>query len=105
MLAETDTPSGGASWLDKAFDAASEAVKRYPGNAGLRVELARIAEGQGRTQTAIEHYSKAVDIEDSYRDQFRTIYPEREDVVSRLGEDKYLFAKDRLKSLRQHESP
>jgi len=112
MLAETDTPSDGGSpqgahgaWIDKAFDAASEAVKRYPGNAGLRVELARIAEEQGKTQTAIEHYTKAVDIEDSYRDQFRTMYPEREEVVSRLGEDKYLFAKDRLKSLRQQECP
>lgn len=105
MLAETDTPGDGASWLDKAFDAASQAVKRYPGCARLRVELARIAEEQGKMQIAIEQYSKAVDIEDSYRDQFRTIYPQRQDVVSRLGEDKYLFAKDRLKSLRQQESP
>lgn len=105
LLAETETPSEGASWLDKAFDAAFQAVERYPGCARLRVELARIAEEQGKRETAIEQYEMAVDIEDSYRSQFRSIYPEREDVVSRLGEDKYLFAKDRLKSLSQEESP
>jgi len=105
LLVESDTPSEGASWLDKAFDSAFQAVERYPGCARLRVELARIAEEQGKREIAIEQYEMAVDIEDSYRSQFRTIYPEREDVVSRLGENKYLFAKDRLESLREEESP
>jgi len=112
LLAETDTPSEGASpqgaheaWLDKAFDAAFQAIEYYPGCARLRVELARIAEEQGKREIAIEQYEMAVDIEDSFRSQFRTIYPDREDVVSRLGENKYLFAKDRLKSLREEESP
>jgi len=100
MLSETDLPSEGASWLQKAFDSAWGAVERYPGCARLRVKLARIAEQQGEIEIAIEQYEKAVEIEDSYRMQFRTIYPERVDVVSRVGEDKYHFAKDRLEALR-----
>lgn len=100
MLSESDLPSEGATWLQKAFESASGAVERYPGCERLRVQLARIAEQQGKIEIAIEQYEKAVEIEDSYRMQFRTIYPERTDVVSRLGQDKYLFAKDRLKALR-----
>ena len=67
---------------------------------GGLVNLARIAEQQGNTEIAIENYEKAVEIEDAYQEQFRMIYPDREDVVSRVGEDKYFFAKDRLKALR-----
>ena len=105
LLAETAPPKDTTPWLDKAFDAASQAIHRYPGRARLRVELARIAEQQGKTKIAIEQYKKAIDIEDSYHRQFRTMYPERKEVVSRIDEDKYLFAKDRLKSLTEQESP
>lgn len=100
MLSESDLPSEGKSWVEKALESASNAVQRYPGCARLRVALAKIAEQRGKIKLAIEHYEKTVKIEDAYRMQFRMIYPEREDVVSRLGEDKYFFAKDRLKALR-----
>ena len=71
----------------------------------MRVGLARVAEQLGKSEIAIEQYKEAVDIEDSYRRQFRTIYPDREDVVSRLGEDEYLSAKNRLKFLGEEKSP
>ena len=105
LLAETAPPLGKAPWLSKAFDTASQAIERYPGCARLRVKLAKIAELLDKVEIAVEQYQKAVDIEDSYRTQFQTIYPEREDIVSRLGEDKYLFAKDRLKSLSKQNPP
>jgi len=91
--------------LEKAFDAAREAVERYPGCGRLRVELGKTAEMLQRTQIAVEQYKKAVEIEDSYRRQFRIIYPEREEIVSRIGEENYLFTKDRLKALTREESP
>ncbi|MHC4741332.1 MAG: O-antigen ligase family protein [Planctomycetota bacterium] len=100
MLSESDLPSKGESWLKKALESASAAVERYPGCARLRVALARIAEQEGNIELAIEQYEKTIEIEDAYQRQFRMIYPEREDVVSRVGEDKYFFAKDRLKALR-----
>jgi hypothetical protein len=33
------------------------------------------------------------------------MYPERKDVVSRLGEEQYNLAKDKLKSLSQQKPP
>jgi hypothetical protein len=47
----------------------------------------------------IEQYRKAIEIEDEYRDQFRQMYPEREDVVSRLDKNRYLYAKERVEEL------
>ena len=105
LLAETAPKQDSAAWLNKAFGAASQAVERYPGCARLRVEMARIAEQLGKTDVAVEQYKKAVDVEDSYCRQFKAIYPEREDVVSRLGDDKYLFAKERLKALCEEKTP
>ena len=105
LLAETAPKQESAAWLNKAFGAASQAVERYPGCARLRVEMARIAEQLGKTDVAVEQYKKAVDVEDSYCRQFKAIYPEREDVVSRLGDDKYLFAKERLKALCEEKTP
>jgi len=105
LLAETASPQDPTGWADKAFESASQAVRRYAGCARLRVKLARIAEQLGKTEVAIEEYQTAIGIEDSYRRQFEAIYPEMEDTVSRLGEDKYYFAKERLKSLLEQESP
>ncbi|GAF78225.1 unnamed protein product, partial [marine sediment metagenome] len=99
LLAETSTPQEKIDWLNKALDTASQAVERYPGCGRLHFKLARIAEQADKTDVAIEHYNKAIEIEDAYRDQFRQIYPERKEVVSRLGEEKYNLAKDKLKAL------
>jgi len=106
LLAEVSTQQEKIDWLKKAFDNASFTVEyRYPGCARLRIELAKIAERLGRNDTATSQYEKAIDIENKYRDQFREMYPEREKIVSRLGEEKYQFAKQRLKFLTGQSTP
>ena len=98
-LAEISTGTERTDWLSKAFDTALLAVERYPGCGRLHFKLARIAEQSDKTDVAIEHYSKAIEIEDAYRSQFRRIYPEREEVVSRLGKEKYRDAMQRIELL------
>jgi O-antigen ligase len=105
LLAETSPPQDSTTWAQKGYDTALQAVELYPGCARLRVETARIAEQLGKTDVAIEQYKKAIDIEDSYARQFKAIYPQRQEAVSRLGNDKYLYAKERLKALCEQESP
>ena len=73
------------------------AENRYPGCARIRIELAKIAERLAKPDIACKQYEKAIEIEDSYRAQFRLMYPDIKDIVSRVGEDKYQFAKQRLK--------
>ena len=105
LLAETSPPQDSTTWVQKAYGTALQAVELYPGCARLRVETARIAEQLGKTDVAIEQYKKAIDIEDSYARQFKAIYPQKQEAVSRLGNDKYLYAKERLKALCEQESP
>jgi len=82
----------------KAYDWGIEAAKRYPGIGRLQFNLAEIAESMGKTSLAVEHYKEAVFIEEKYRDQFRQMYPDRK-MVSRLGEEKYIRAKQKTDSL------
>lgn len=98
LLAETSMGQAKTDWLTKAFDSAQEAINRYPGGGRLYFKRAKIAEQLGKTSLAIEHYQKAVEIEDKYRLQFQIMYPAWS-VVSRLGEEKYQFAKQRIKLL------
>ncbi len=105
LLAEISTQQEKIDWLNEAFEIASLAVEHYPGCARLRVELAKVAERLGKTGIAASQYEQAIDIEDSYRDQFRQMYPEREKIVSRVGEEKYQFAKQRLKFLTGQSTP
>ncbi|HUV66050.1 MAG TPA: tetratricopeptide repeat protein, partial [Sedimentisphaerales bacterium] len=88
-----------AGWLNKAFDAAWRAIERYPGCERLHFKLGQIAEQLGQNDTALEHYRKAIEIEEQYRAQFRLMYPERQEIVSRMGEDVYQFAVERVKEL------
>jgi len=104
LLAETSTQQGKTDWLHKAFDSASRSVQLYPGSARLRVTLAEIAEKLGQTDVAVEQYEKAVDIEDSFRVQFRLMYPGWE-MFSRLGEEKYKDTKQRIKTLCEQPTP
>jgi len=85
-------------WFQEDFESMSEAVKRFPGCGRLRFELAKIAEQLDRKKIAVYHYKKAVEIEDSYRIQFRQMYGSRK-LFSRLGEGKYQFAKKRVVEL------
>lgn len=98
-LADLAKESQKAQWLNKAFEAASDAVERYPGSERLHFKLARTAEQLGKTDVAIDHYRKAIEIEEQYRAQFRLMYPERQEVVSRMGEQTYQFALERVKKL------
>ncbi|KPK39718.1 MAG: hypothetical protein AMJ65_11200 [Phycisphaerae bacterium SG8_4] len=105
LLAETSRPPEKDDWLAKALDTASEAVERYPGCGRLHFKLARIAEQAGKTDAALKHYSKAIEIEEAYRDQFRRMYPERDKVVSRIGEEEYRQAVQRMAALGEQPSP
>jgi len=106
LLADISKQQEKTDWLNKAFDNTLFTVENlYPGCARLRIELAKISELSGKTDIAISQYEKAIEIEDEYRSQFREMYPEREEIVSRLGDKKYHFAKQRLIHLRGHSSP
>jgi hypothetical protein len=98
QLADISKKQEKINWLNKAFEKADYSVKfLYPGCARLRIEMAKIAEQLGKIDIAVKEYKKAIEIEDSYRLQFQEMYPEREEVVSRIDEDQYMFAKQRLK--------
>ena len=81
-----------------AYGNALNAAQLYPGSAKLRIEWATLAEKSGKTSVAIEQYKEAIEIEDAYRKQFKKMYPDR-NIFSRLGEEKYQFAQDRIKQL------
>jgi len=104
LLAETSTQKEKANWFEKAYNSAEEAVERYPGSARLRIELAKIAEQLGKTSFAIDQYNEAINIEDKYRCQFQEMYPGQE-IFSRLGEEKYKNAKQRIKHLSEQPTP
>ena len=97
LLAETSIRKEN-DWRNKAFDSALQAVELYPGCGRLRFKLAQIAERLGKTTYACRQYKKAIDIEDSFRTQFQIMYPARQ-IFSRLGEEKYSSAKQRVKLL------
>ncbi len=98
-LADVSREQEKAGWLNKAFEAASAAIERYPGCERLHFKLAQTAERQGKNDIALEHYKEAIEIEDAYRSQFRLMYPDRKEIVSRMGEDAYQFAVERVKGL------
>jgi len=89
----------------EAYDWYLKAAEHYPGCGRLWFRLAEAAEKLSAEDAAAAHYTSAIEIEDSYRRQFRQMYPEREKVVSRLGEEKYRRAKLRLKELAEQQEP
>ncbi len=89
--------------LNKALDSASIAVELYPGDAELHLKLAQIADDLSRTDLALKNYKIAVQIEDGFREQFKLMYPGRK-VLSRINEDKYFSATQRIKDLEQKPS-
>ncbi len=106
LLADISKNQEKIDWLNKAYDNTLFTVEHlYPGCARLRIELAKVSEFLGKTDIAISQYERAIYIEDKYRDQFREMYPKREEIVSRLGDKKYLFAKQRLKYLTEQPNP
>ncbi len=88
-----------SEWLEKAYQSSQKAVELYPGSAKLRIAAAQIAERTDNTETAVMHYTKAVEIEDAFTEQFKNMYPGT-DIVSRLGKANYALAKNRLTHLK-----
>ena len=99
LLSEISTGQEKANRLEQAFEAATEAIRRYPGSGLLHFNLAEIADKMDETEIAVEQYNQAIDIEQQYRHQFRIMYPDRPEIISRLGEDKYNYAIKRVKEL------
>ncbi len=95
--------AGDVAALDRRYPDAYEwyerAAKRYPGSGRLQLRLAQTAEQLGRTDIALPHYRRAVQIEDAFRRQFEEMYPEREQMVSRLGQENYEMARRRIAEL------
>jgi len=104
LLAESSTQQEKFDLLDKAFNSAYRAVKFYPGSGRLQFKLAEIAEQVGKTDIAVKHYKEAINIEDNFRVQFQQMYPGRK-IFSRLGEERYQTAKQRIKALREQPTP
>jgi len=99
LLSEQSAGRDKTDWLNKAFSAASSAVKLYPGCGRLHFNIAQIAEKLDKTDIALNEYKKTIQIEGQYRDQFQQMYPEIKKIVSRLGEDKYRLAIERVRDL------
>jgi len=104
LLAKTKPVQEKNDWLNYAIDNLWSAVERYPTSDRLRFELAEIAEQLDKTDIAVAQYEKAVEIEDAYRNQFKVMYPNKE-IFSRLGEEKYKNAKQRIKYLSERLTP
>jgi tetratricopeptide (TPR) repeat protein len=100
LLADNSIGDTKTVYLRKYYDTALKAVELYPGLGRLRIDLAEAAEAVGKNDVALKNYRKAVEIEDAFRMQFRIMYPDRQ-VISRLGNEKYDYAKQRIDAL-QH---
>jgi len=100
LLSNTEPEPRKNEWLNKALDVTTKAVELYPGLARLHLALAQIAENLGKINLAREHYKKAVEIEDSFRAQFKQMYPDRP-VFSRLGQNNYETALQKIENLKK----
>lgn len=103
IAAEKSPDAEKASYLKQALDAYEQALVRYPGSDRMHFEAAEIAEALDKTETALEHYKAAVRIEDAFRAQFKTMYPDRTEMISRLGHPAYQTARTRIEELTRKE--
>ena len=85
-------------WQD-SHDWYLKAAERYPGSERLWFKLGQTAEQLGKPEAALDFYTKAVQIEQAYQQQFRRMYPTREKVISRLGEKELATARKRIEEL------
>ena len=98
LLAQTSAEPQKSEWLNNAFITANQAVSLYPASDRLRFYLAQIADRLGKIDFALENYKKAVEFEEAFREQFKIMYPGREQ-FSRLGQVQYDTAKQRIELL------
>jgi hypothetical protein len=83
----------------ESYDWYRKTTVLYPGCGRIWLGLAEAAEQIGEEELATAYYCRAIEIEDEYRRQFRQMYPKRDKVVSRIGEENYRRAKERLEKL------
>jgi len=98
MLSGSSQEPQKTMWLNKALENANKAVELYPSSDRLWFALAQIAESMGKVEQALDAYKKAVEIEDLFRQQFELLYSSSKP-VSRLGNDKYNLAKQKIQQL------
>lgn len=101
LLAERTKDDEQIDFLQKAYDALLEARDRYPGSDKIHYGLGMVAEELGYWEKALSHFRTAVDIEQLYQAQFKVMYPDREPVVSRLGNTAYTIAKAKIEELQK----
>ncbi|MHC4224870.1 MAG: hypothetical protein ACYSUN_12830, partial [Planctomycetota bacterium] len=99
ILAESDRRQG-PQYLNEALKTVEKAVVLYPGSARIHLLNAVIAEKLSEPKLALEHYKKTVEIEEAFQQQFKIMYPDRE-MITRVGEDKYNLAKQKVQQLSQ----
>jgi O-antigen ligase/tetratricopeptide (TPR) repeat protein len=97
--AERSSDDHRTRYLEQALGAYRHALDRYPGSDRMHFEAAQIAEVLGQTETALEHYKAAVQIEDAFRAQFKVMYPDRQEAISRLGQTAYKTALQKIEEL------
>jgi len=103
LLAKAELSDPGAEKLslqEQAYTTFQEAVARYPGADALHYRLGVLAEEVGQDDAAIAHLETALAIETAYRAQFRVMYPDQDEVVSRLGPKAYEDVTQRLERLK-----
>ncbi len=81
--------------IDSKTESLEESIFKTLSNQKRRDILRFIGE---KKQVSFTETKKAVEIEDSYRRQFEIMYPGRE-IFSRLGEENYQLARQRLDAL------
>ena len=101
QLAERTKDAEQTDALQRAYAALLKAAERYPGSDKIQFGLGMIAEELGYWEKAWSHFRAAVDIEKAYQAQFRIMYPDREPVVSRLGNTAYTIAQAKLEELQR----
>lgn len=98
-LAERDKDNQVQDDLQKAYDALLEAKNLYPGSDKIHYGLGMIAEEMEQWEKALAHFTRALEIEQAYQEQFKVMYPDRKPVVSRLGNTACTIARAKIESL------
>ena len=101
MLAQETEIEHETKYLQRAYEAFLQAIARYPVSDRIHYSLGQIAEKLGRSEQALAHYQKAIEIELAYQAQFKVMYPERDPVISRLGNTSYTIAQAKIKELKK----
>lgn len=82
-----------------AYAALQEALQLYPGSDVMHYTAGVLAEELGQTEAALAYLKTALEIETAYRQQFKTMYPTQNEVISRLGPTNYQDLLERIKRL------